>query len=701
MVIVCRAIFLCFATCLTLWSKSISRDVVIYGGTSAGITAAIQVKRMGKSVVLVSPDRRLGGLASNGLGWSDSGKREVVGGIAREFYHRIWRHYQSPDSWVWQEMEEFGNRGQGSPAVDGDRRTMWIFEPKVANEIFESWILENELEVVRDEYLDRGKGVEIENGRILSITCISGNRYEGKVFIDCTYEGDLMAASGVSYTVGREGNGQYGETLNGVQRTRSMKNQFNKAVDPYLIRGDSSSGLLSRITSEHPREDGTSDLKVQAYTYRLCLTKVEENRLPFPQPEGYEPKEYELLLRSLDTTFINIFDKFDPFPNAKSVSKSQGGFSTDNIGMNYGYPDGSYEERREIIAEHERYQKGYFYFLSSDPRVPESIRSVVSKWGLAKDEFVENGHWPEQLHVREARRMVSNFVMTEHEVTGRRLCKKSIGMGSYLIDSHHVQRFVTKNKEGRSHVENEGDIKSPIKEPYAISYDSIVPPLEECSNLLVPVCLSASHVAFSSIRTEPVFMVLGQSAATAAVLASEEEIPVQGVDYSILHPKLLEDGQILALNKKSRLSRGVGIPVSKLGGVVVDGDQLIRTGEWTKSSSLRPFVGSSYYHDGNGGKGVRKITFPFSALSDGLHEIKVSYSAFGNRAGSIPYDIVHEEGRERVMLDQRKPHLGNDTWSTLGTFSFKKGKQYEVILSNENTEGYVVADAIQVISLGQ
>jgi hypothetical protein len=699
MIFLIRILLLCLPLNICLLADSISRDIVIYGGNSAAISAAVQAKRMGKSVVVVSPDHRLGGLTSNGLGWTDSGKKEVVGGIAREFYHRVWRHYQSPEAWQWQKLNEYGNRGQGSPAVDGVRRTMWIFEPRVAEQIFESWVKENNLEVFRNELLDREKGVEKENGRITAITCLSGNRYEGKVYLDCTYEGDLMAAAGVSYFVGREGNAQYGETLNGVQTARAIKNQFVNRIDPYVLFGKPESGLLSRISPSQPGTEGSRDSKLQAYNFRLCLTQVEENRIPFPQPDKYNPMDYELLKRTLDAGSRHIFEHFDPIPNAKTDTSNHGSFSTDNIGMNYGYPDGSYEERRKIIAEHENYQKGYFYFLCNDPGVPEDIRLAMSKWGLARDEFTDNENWPSQIYVREARRMVSDFVMTEYEVTGLRKSGKPIAMGSYTIDSHNVQRYVAKDEQGRAYVLNEGDFQVPLQDPYPISYDSIVPRLNECSNLLVPVCLSASHVAFGSIRMEPVFMILGQSAATAAALAVEAEIPVQGVNYNDLRVRLQEDQQVLEVSKDNRITEGVGIPVSSLGGVVVDGEQLILEGEWVKSSSLRPFVGSSYFHDGNGGKGMRQIKFPFSAPSNGLHEIKVSYPTSGNRAGNIRYEVMHEEGLSKVLLDQRKPHLGNDTWSSLGTFTFKKGKSYEVILSNENTEGYVVADAIQVVGL--
>ena len=674
-------------------------DIVIYGGTSSAVVSAVQAKRMGKSVVIVSPSRRLGGLSSNGLGWSDTGKKEVIGGIAREFYHRVWRHYQSPDAWRWQKLEDYGNRGQGSPAIDGDRRTMWVFEPKVAEQIFESWITENEIKVFRDEWLDRQNGVEMKSGKIVSMTSMSGNRYEAKVFIDCTYEGDLMAAAGISYTVGREGNDRYGETLNGVQIAAAQKNQFVNRIDPFKVPGDPASGLLQGISRWKPEIDGTGDDKIQAYNFRLCLTQVEENRVPFAQPSSYDPSKYELLLRTLNRGSRHVFSQFDIIPNAKTDTNNYGSFSTDNIGMNYRYPEGTYKERAEIISEHENYLKGYFYFLCNDPRVPQEIRDEMNQWGLARDEFEDNGHWPEQINIREARRMIGKFIMTEHEVTGRKKTLRVVGMGSYAMDSHNVQRYVAKDENGKSYVLNEGDFQVEVKKPCKIPYDSLLPQKKECENLLVTICLSASHVAFGSVRREPVFMILGQSAATAAALAIDGDIPLQDLPYDQLCKRLLADGQVLKSKIQNRKNKGVGIPPNTLSGVVVDGTTVEFEGEWTESSSLRPFVGESYYHDGNGGKGLRKAMFPFVAPKDGLHEIKVSYSSFGNRAGNLKYEVKHDEGIAKILVDQRKPQEIGDLWFSLGSFNFTKGEQYFVCLSNENTEGYVIADAIQVIGL--
>ncbi|GAB4129411.1 MAG: hypothetical protein Kow0040_05380 [Thermogutta sp.] len=516
-------------------------DVVIYGGTSAAVTAAVQTAKMGKSVVIVSPDKHLGGLSSGGLGFTDTGNKAVIGGLSREFYHRIWLHYQRPEAWRWQTRESFGNRGQGTPAVDGELRTMWVFEPHAAEAVFDGWLAELGIRVWRNAWLDREKGVQKSGRRIESITTLDGTTFRGRVFIDATYEGDLMASAGVSYAVGREGRDTYGEEWAGVQTgVFHHGHYFKKPVDPYVVPGDPGSGLLPRISPDPPGEKGQGDHRVQAYCFRMCLTKHPENRVPFPKPEGYDPTQYELLLRVLETGWRELFVKYDPIPNAKTDTNNHGPFSTDNIGYNYDYPEASYERRREIIAEHERYQKGLMYFMANDPRVPEDVRSAVSEWGLAKDEFVDNGNWPHQLYIREARRMIGRFVMTEHELLRRRPTPEPVGMGSYTIDSHNVQRYVT--PEG--FVQNEGDIGVPLK-PYQIAYGALTPKLDECENLLVPVCVSSSHVAYGSIRMEPVFMILGQSAATAAVMAVEGGIPVQEVDYAALRERLLSDGQVL------------------------------------------------------------------------------------------------------------------------------------------------------------
>jgi len=522
--------------------KNFEADIIIYGGTSAAVTAAVQGIKMGKTVIMVSPDIHLGGLSAGGLGFTDTGDKSVIGGLSREFYHRVYQHYQQPEAWKWQEKSAYGNKGQGTPAIDGQERTQWIFEPHVAEQVFEDFISENEIQVHRDEWLDREDGVVMENGKIVSFETLSGKKYSGKMFIDATYEGDLMASAGVDYHVGRESNDVYNEEWNGVQTgVLHHYHWFPYDISPYKVPGDPSSGVLPRISTEDPGEKGSGDKKIQAYCFRMCLTNHPENRVTFPKPENYDPAQYELLARVYDKGWDRTFGKFDPIPNRKTDTNNHGPFSTDNIGMNYDYPEGSYERRREIIKEHENYQKGLMYFIANDPGIPEDVRNAMSQWGLAKDEFTDNGNWPHQIYVREARRMIGEYVMTENDLLGKRETPESVGKGSYTMDSHNVQRYIKPD----GFVQNEGDIGVKVPEPYEISYRSLIPKKEDCTNLLVPVCVSSSHIAFGSIRMEPVFMILGQSAATAAVMAIDQNIPVQDLSYSELKNQLEKDKQIL------------------------------------------------------------------------------------------------------------------------------------------------------------
>jgi hypothetical protein len=525
--------------------KMYEADIVIYGGTSAAITAAVQSVKLGKKVLVVSPELHLGGLSAGGLGFTDTGNKEVIGGLAREFYHRVYLHYQADTAWKWQKQAEYGNKGQGTPAIDGADRTMWIFEPHVAERIMEDFVKENKITVYRNEWLDRKTGVKMKSGKITSIATLCGKVFKGKVFIDATYEGDLMAAAGVSYHVGREANSKYGEQWNGIQtEVFQHGHHFTKSISPYVVPGDKSSGLLPGISAENPGIKGAGDNRLQAYCFRMCLTNNPENRITFPKPDNYNPANYELLARVFDSGWNEVFNKFDPVPNRKTDTNNHGPFSTDFIGMNYKYPEASYNERKVIIKQHEDYQKGLMYYMANDPKVPENVRKRMSTWGLAKDEFKDNAGWPHQIYVREARRMVSDYVMSENEVLGKKPVQRSVGMGSYALDSHNTQRYVTT----KGFVQNEGDIGVKAPKPYGISYDAIVPKTGECTNLLVPVCLSISHIAYGSVRMEPVFMILGESAATAASLAIDKRKSVQAVDYPTLQRLLLAQKQRLTLD---------------------------------------------------------------------------------------------------------------------------------------------------------
>lgn len=533
------ALFLAFcASVPALCAETVDADVVIYGGASAAVSAAVQVRRMGKTAVIVMPDRHLGGLTVSGLGRTDSGDKRVIGGIAREFYHRIWLYYQDDEAWKWEpKPAEFSG-------MDNQTQTMWKFEPSAAEKVMDGFVAEYGIPVYRGERLDREKGVVKDGAAIKSIATLSGRVFTGRVFLDATYEGDLFAAAGVSYTVGRESNARYGETLNGIQTANAVYHQFAGPVDPYVEPGNPDSGILPGVNPDAGGRDGDADGGVQAYCFRLCMTRVPENRVPFEKPADYDEADYELLFRDIQAGQIHYHDP-GRVPNRKTDTNNNGSVSTDDIGANYEYPEASYERREEIIARHVRWQKGFYWTMANHPRVPEELRREFSEWGLAKDEFADSGNWPGQLYVREGRRMVSDFVETENHLRRRIPVPDPVGMGSYGMDSHNIQRYVAIDEDGRAVVRNEGDVQVPTGGAYPIGYRALLPKKEECSNLLVPVCVSCSHIAYGSIRMEPVFMILGQSAAAAAVLSIDAGVDPADLSYESLERRLRQDGQVL------------------------------------------------------------------------------------------------------------------------------------------------------------
>ncbi len=534
-------------------------DIVIYGGTSAGVAAAIQSSRMGKSVVLIEPTSRLGGLTTGGLGATDIGNKQAIGGISREFYQNIKKHYEDPKNWKWQNPEEYKQtRNQGGEDA------MWTFEPSAALRIYQNMLAPEKIDIVYNQRLNRNFGITKEGNRIVEVEMENGSRYRGKMFIDATYEGDLMAAAGVSYTLGRESNKQYGETLNGVQANKinltlnnrvsrnALHHNFIDGVDPYIVKGDPSSGLLPFIKEGKPGIDGSGDKGIQAYCFRMTLTDHPENRIPFKKPEGYNELEYELLFRNYEAADGPVEKMYSygdplvpwintPMPNRKTDTNNQKGFSTDFIGQNHDYPEANYEEREKITERHRQYQQGLMWTLAYHPRIPKKVRDVVSQWGTCKDEYEQEDGWQQQLYIREARRMVSDYVMTQRNCEGYETADDPVGMAAYGMDSHHVNRYVDVN----GYVQNEGNVEAHGFKPYPISYRSIIPKKGECHNLIVPVCVSASHIAFGSIRMEPVFMVLGQSAATAASLSIDNKQDLHSLDYKILKEQLLKDNQVL------------------------------------------------------------------------------------------------------------------------------------------------------------
>ena len=529
-------------------------DLCVYGGTSAGVIASVAAKKEGKSVLLVEPGRHLGGMSSGGLGWTDFGNKAVIGGMSLDFYRRVGRHY-------------------------GKNDVAWTFEPHVAEKVYRDLIAENKVEVLFEHRITKA---DKQGARITAVTLEHAPPQpsgapspkalpdsapvivDAKAFIDSSYEGDLLARAGVSYTVGRESVDTYGEPLNGV-RAETPKHQFLGPVDPYVIPGDPSSGLLPLIQHGDGGTPGTGDHRVQAYNFRLCLTQEKSNQIPIGPPPNYDPKRYELLARhvqSLERT--GKLDKLsgrvpllkiDMVTPKKTDINNNGAVSTDHIGANYDYPDADYARRGEIWNDHLHYIQGLLYFLATDDRVPQHIRDEMKSWGLCRDEFQDTGGWPHQMYVREARRMVGPYVITQADCEHKKVAEDSVGMGAYNMDSHNCQRIV-RNGVAR----NEGDVQVPPAAPYPVSYRALTPKKNECQNLLVPVCFSSSHIAYGSARMEPVFMVLGESAAYAACMAMDEGKAVQDVEYAKLRKKLLEAKQVLQYTRPPRRNAATAPP---------------------------------------------------------------------------------------------------------------------------------------------
>ncbi|WPJ95801.1 FAD-dependent oxidoreductase [Coraliomargarita algicola] len=489
-------------------ARTFKTDICVYGGNSGGVIAALTARKNGQTVTLLEPSNHLGGLTSGGLGYSDIGNKFAIGGLARQFYERMGKKYGQDEA--------------------------WLFEPQVARSVFEEWLDEMNIVCHFGSFLDT---VQMHQGRIKQITTLNGITVQAKQFIDTSYEGDLMAKAGVSYTVGREDNDVYGETYNGQQMLD--KHQFNFDVDPYIVPGDPASGLLPGI-DDGPYQQGKGDHRVQAYNFRLCLTDDATKRVPFTQPENYNPADYELLRRYCQAGYIPEFDKFDRLVNDVYDMNNWGAISSDYIGMNHDYPEASYAEREKIFQAHVTWTKGLLWFWLTDPSVDKSFQNRFRTFGWNAEAFKESDHFPPALYVREARRMVSDVVMTEHHCTGYEIISDAIGLAAYVMDSHNCRRIVVDGK-----VRNEGDVQIHSGPPYPISYQCIVPKRGECTNLFVPYCLSASHIAFGSIRMEPVFMILAQSAVEAATIAIKNRVDVQAVSYTKLKSRLRQVNQIV------------------------------------------------------------------------------------------------------------------------------------------------------------
>ena len=673
-------VFALLASLMSASADPVPYDVVVYGGTSGGVIAAVQAAKSGKSVVLISPTAHLGGLTSSGLGWTDLGKSSILGGLSREFYHRVYLHYQDDAAWNWQTRASYGNSGQGGPAFNATTEVASVFEPKVAEGIFVGMLAEESVPVITGR-LDLEDGVVMDGDRIGYLRLEGGAEYSGKIFIDASYEGDLLPGAGVSFTVGREANATYGETVNGIQAARATKNQLRDNIDPYVVEGDPASGLLPGVEADSGGADGSADHRLQAYCFRMALTDVAANRVTIGQPAGYDEADYELLFRSIEAGQTSGFFKFDLMPNRKTDSNNTGGISTDFIGKNFGpgwdWTTLDHDERIALALEHEKWQRGLIWTLQNHPRVPSSIRNAYAPWGLPADEFADNGNWPYQIYVREARRMVSDYVMTQQHCIGAEVASDSVGLAAYSMDSHNVQRHV---KNGM--VKNEGDVQLTVPNAYPISYRSIVPKRGECPNLLVPWSLSSSHMAFGSIRMEPVFMILSQSAAMAANLAIDQDIDVQDVSYPQLRQALVAAGQALG-------DPVIGVPTS----VVDNSDTALVTvsGSWVSATSTPGYVGGDYLHNDNTGQGSKQVSYAVPPGAEGVLAVFLRWTEHPNRASNVPVEIHHDGEVTTVSVDQRS---NGGAWNLLGLHEFTGAPGEGVVVKTNGANGYVIADSV-------
>ena len=632
----------------------------MYGGTSAGVMAAYSAKKMGKTVVLIEPGKHLGGLTSGGLVYTDIGNKYAIGGLSLDFYRRIGKHY--------------GNFEQ------------WIFEPSVAEKTFLSYIHSANLPVIYQYHL---KEVKKQNGYIGEIVIESSEKntkasdqiIKAKMFIDCSYEGDLMAKAGVSYIVGRESNNVYRETYNGVQLMEG--HQFPDGIDPYKNPGNPSSGLLWGVSDAALAPQGSGDKKVQAYNFRICLANVPSNRIPITRPEDYDSTKYELLLRyiqKIDAKDLKPFLKVDVMPNGKTDINNKGPFSTDMIGMNYDYAEADYETRKQIVQAHENYTKGLLYFIGHDSRMPLQLREQMLQWGYPKDEYRDNDHWTPQLYVREARRMIGAYIMTQANCEGKEVVQDGIAMAAYTMDSHNCQRIVFKKGDSVM-VKNEGNVEIGGFGPYPVSYRSIIPKESECKNLLVPVCLSASHIAYGSIRMEPVFMVLAQSSAIAASLAIDKKVSLQQLGVKAIQ-KILKENPLLDGSEPDI--------------IVDDADtkNVIVTGTW-KKLKRRSYGPSMLVRDAQ----TKNASVRFMPLvkNSGLYSVYTYLPKMENMAEEIP--VVIYDGKQshlkKIKVDETKVKgQTSGEWIFLGEFNLKKNSKPYIEISNKDAKGAVVADAV-------
>ena len=642
----------------------ITSDICVYGGTSGGVTAAVAAARLGKSVALAVVNNHVGGMSAGGLGVTDLGNSASIGGLAAEFYARVGRAY-------------------------GSTNPVYYFEPHVAENVFLQMLAGAGVPIYTNQQL---AAVTLSNLVITQITMVDGTIYRAREFIDTTYEGDLMAQAGVSYTVGRESAATYGESLAGA-----TVNSTAYPCDPYLIPGNPTSGLLPFIQPGVPGAAGSGDSKVQCYNFRLCLTQNPTNQIPLTAPANYSEATYELLHRYINAYVAangsvplnRLIDVQTIIPNGKTDINAYADISSDFIGYNYTYPTNTFAGRQLIYQQHKDYLSGLLYYLATSTNVPVNVRTSMQSWGYARDEFQDNGGWPYPLYIREARRMLSDYVMQQGDALGSRFATDAVALASYTIDSHPVARFAYNGVSV-----TEGGMGLAVPMPYPISYRAIVPKVGQCQNLFCTFALSASHVGFASVRLEPPFMMTSQSAATAAAFALDDQVPVQAVNYPKLAAQLLADGQVLSWNSVQPVStNGVVLIVTNASGISL-------AGSWSLGSNPGgwPLPNGPYWHDGNTGKGTKYLRFTPNLATNGYYDVYLWWVYASNRANNTPVDIANATSTNRVYVNQQ---INVTNWVKIAASNyFSAGTSGSVTIRNDGTAGYVVANAVRWMPLG-
>ena len=659
-----KAINLLLASMLSFcaFAQNESCDVLVYGGTSSGVIAAYSAAKEGLKVALVERTGHVGGLTTSGIGNVDIGWATTVGGYTADFLRTVGAHYGTP------------------------HRMQIALECKVAEGIFNEMLAGEGVEPIFHARLREKDGVEVRDGKIVSVTLEDGRKIEAKVFIDCSYEGDLMAQAGVSYLTGREGADEFGESSAGICEYRPVRTYTPDEL-----------AEVRKIAAKYPLDfkfeerlpKGQADGKTQAYVYRLTVTDDPDNQVPFYEPEGYDPDRfitalYRIQKRGL-TRFAQVVTLY-PLPNRKYDLNHM-----DLINASWNYPDGSYEMRDAIDLYHRRYQEGLLWFFGHDPRVPEALRKDTQRYGFAADEYVDNGNWPYQLYIREGRRMRGEYIMVQQDAWENPTKEDAVAIGSYFLDCHFVSSVV--NKRG-FHMEEGAFDYTPYR-PYEIPYRAITPKQAECTNLLVPVCMSASHVICASLRMEPVYMMLGQVAADAAALAIKGGSSVQGIDVKELQSMLKAQKQIIHF----KTPLGMYLTPEQFDGVVMDDTDLdLSEGVWSHSTSQGPFMKYNYRFTTANPKGGAEAVFKPSLPSKGKYEVQIMYSASGNRIKQADVTVVDSKGEHSCPVDMTvSPRSDGGNWHSLGVFAHDPRKPLKVVITNKGESGIVVVDAVRFI----